>query len=434
MLMSKDSESPPNFLFIITHDTGDLFGSYAKGVETPNLDQLAHSGVVFTNHYCTAPQCSPSRGSILTGQLPHTHGLIGLTNYGWNLNSDHTIPKELAKYGYSTQLIGLQHEHENASELGYQNISDRNVMPWVENVTPQVVEFLTNVNQGKIQKPFYCSVGFFDTHRPFIFPDDIPQIPENEVLIPEYLPDTPEVRSEIANLYSSIKTVDRGIGRILETLRKCSFFEDTIVIFTVDHGPALPRAKCTLYDPGIRTALIISWPGKIKEGRRQKKLLSNIDLFPTILDLSGIPIPEQIQGHSFRNLLLNKKYDEREYIFCELTYHDIGFNPIRAIRTKKWKYIKNFAPLDSLFEIPDDVIESSSAKAWLSQHPEYYSPRPKEELYNLINDPMEQVNLAEDSQYQTIKLELEKKLMDWLKSTNDLVLKGNNFVKDQKFV
>ncbi|MFW9904135.1 MAG: sulfatase [Candidatus Thorarchaeota archaeon] len=426
--MNKSTESHPNFLFIITHDTGDLFSSYSKGVKTPNLDQLAHSGVVFTNHYCTAPQCSPSRGSILTGQLPHTHGLMGLTNYGWNLDSELTIPKELAKHGYSTHLIGLQHEHENASELGYQNISDRKVMPWVDNVTPQVIEFLASVNQGKIQQPFYCSVGFFDTHRPFIFPEEF-QISENDILIPEYLPDTPEVRSEIADFYSSIKTVDRGIGRILETLRRSSFFEDTIVIFTVDHGPALPRAKCTLYDPGIRTTLIINWPGKLKEGKRQKELLSNIDLFPTILDLSGISIPEQIHGQSFKNLLLNEKYDEHEYIFAELTYHDIGYNPIRAIRTKEWKFIKNFAPLDFLFEIPDDVIESPSAKAWLNQHPEYYSPRPEEELYNLINDPMEQINLAKGSQYQMIKLELEKKLMVWLKTSNDPILKENFLVK-----
>lgn len=423
--MSKVSESHPNFLFIITHDTGDLFGSYSKGVNTPNLDQLAHSGVVFTNHYCTAPQCSPSRGSILTGQFPHTHGLMGLANYGWFLNSEHTIPKELTRHGYSTHLIGLQHEHENPSKLGYQNISDRNVMPWVDNVTPQVVEFLTKVNEGKIQQPFYCSIGFFDTHRPFIFPDDISQVSEEDVIIPKYLPDTPEVRSEIANLYSSIKTVDRGIGRILETLRKCSFFEDTIVIFTVDHGPALPRAKCTLYDPGIKTALIINWPSKIKEGKIQKELLSNIDLFPTILDLSGIPIPKQIQGQSFKNLLLNEKYAEQEYIFAELTYHDIGFNPIRAIRTKEWKFIKNFTPLDYLFEIPDDVIESPSAKAWLNYHPEYYTPRSKEELYDLKNDPMEQINLAEDSQYQTIKLELEKKLITCLKVTNDPILNRN---------
>jgi N-sulfoglucosamine sulfohydrolase len=432
MPMCKESESNPNILFIITHDTGDLFGCYDKGVETPNLDQLAQSGVVFSNHYCTAPQCSPSRGSILTGQLPHTHGLIGLTNYGWNLDSELTIPKELAKHGYSTHLIGLQHEHENASELGYQNISDRNVMPWVDNVTPQVVEFLTKTNQGKIQQPFYCSVGFFDTHRPFIFPDDIPQISKNEVVIPKYLPDTPEVRSEIADLYSSIKTVDRGIGCILEILRKCSFFENTIVIFTVDHGPALPRAKCTLYDPGIKTALIINWPNKIKERKIHRELLSNVDLFPTILDLIGIPIPVQIQGQSFRNLLLNEEYNEREYIFAELTYHDIGYNPIRAIRTKEWKYIKNFTPLDFLFEIPDDVVESLSAKAWLNEHPEYYSPRSREELYNLINDPLEKKNLAEDSQYQSIKRELENKLMNWLKLTNDPILNGNSLANKRK--
>jgi len=429
MSMSKKSDSTPNFLFIITHDTGDLFGVYNKGVETPNLDQLAQTGLVFTNHYCTAPQCSPSRGSILTGQLPHSHGLMGLTNYGWNLNSELTIPKILTNHGYSTHLIGLQHEHEDPSELGYQNVSDRNIMPWTDNVIPHVVEFLTKVNQGKIQLPFYCAIGFFDTHRPFTFPEDIPT--QDNITIPEYLPNTPEVRSEISDLFSSINTVDRGIGRILETLRETSFFKDTVVIFTVDHGPAFPRAKCTLYDAGIKTALIINWPSKIKAGKIHPELLSNIDLFPTILDLCGIPIPPQIQGQSFGNLLLNEEYDEQEHIFAEMTYHDIGFNPIRAIRTKKWKYIKNFAPLDFLFEIPDDVIESPTAKAWLKEHPEYHTPRPKEELYNLINDPMEIKNLAGDLQYHTVKQELGKKLLDWLKMTNDPILEGNSLTKDK---
>ncbi|MFX1516410.1 MAG: sulfatase [Promethearchaeota archaeon] len=428
--MNKESESNPNFLFIITHDTGDLLGCYDKGVETPNLDQLARTGLVFSNYYCTAPQCSPSRGSILTGQLPHSHGLIGLTNYGWNLDSELTIPKVLAKHGYSTHLIGLQHEHENASELGYQNVSDRNTMPWIDNVTPQVVDFLMKVNQREIQLPFYCSIGLFDTHRPFIFPEDIPT--QDSIRIPEYLPNTPVVRSDISDLFSSIRTVDRGIGRILDALRKTSFFEDTVVIFTVDHGPALPRAKCTLYDAGIKTALIINWPSKIKAGKIRPELLSNIDLFPTILGLSGIPIPPQIQGQSFKNLFLNEEYEEQEHIFAEMTYHDIGFNPIRAMRTKNWKYIKNFTPLDFLFEIPDDVIESPSAKAWLSEHPEYHTPRPKEELYNLIDDPMELKNLALDPQYHSVKLELEEILMDKLKSTNDPILSENFIPKAKK--
>ncbi|MFX1283913.1 MAG: sulfatase [Promethearchaeota archaeon] len=425
--MNQPSESNPNILFIITHDTGDLF--YDKGIETPNLDQLARTGVMFTNNFCIAPQCSPSRGSILTGQVPHTHGLMGLTNYGWNLDSKITIAKILAKNGYSTHLIGLQHEHEDAKELGYQNISDRNIMPWVDNVVPQVNEFLTRANQGKVPQPFYCAIGFFDTHRPFIFPEDISVPFKNEILVPSFLPDTPEVRTDISELYSSIKTVDRGIGHILDILKSCSYYENTIVILTVDHGPAFPRAKCTLYDTGIRTALIFSWPKKIKQGMIRTELISNIDLLPSILDIVDIPIPDEIQGHSFKNLLFNEEYKEQECIFAELTYHDIGYNPIRAVRTKKWKYIKNFKALDILFEIPEDVIESPSGKAWLSKHPEYYSTRPNEELYDLMTDPMEVINLANNPQYQSIKQKLDKKLMDWLKKTNDPIL-TKNFIED----
>ncbi|MFX1534337.1 MAG: sulfatase [Promethearchaeota archaeon] len=414
----------PNVILIITHDTGDYFGCYKYDIESPNIDKLAANGVLFTNHFCSAPQCSPSRGSILTGKMPHSNGLMGLVNRGWFLpESNQTIPKLLKKIGYSTHLIGLQHEHDDPKALGYQNISDRETFPLSDDVIPSAIEFLRDAEEGKISQPFFCSIGFFDTHRPYIYPETVEKPPIDSITVPRYLPDTPEVRKDIADFQAAIKHVDRNIGKILDYLESCSFASNTIIIYTVDHGWAMPKAKCTLYDSGIKTALIMYWPGKIEGGRSYPQLLSNIDLLPTILDFVGMNIPKEIEGKSFYSLLFDGKYKERESIFAELTYHDC-YNPMRAIRTKKWKYIKNFETLPTRFEIPIGFISTETTDVFIREHPEYNTPRIEEEFYDLENDPNELVNLTGNSSYSEIMKKLKEDLMNWLRKTQDPILSG----------
>ena len=414
----------PNIVFIITHDTGDHFNCYGHNVESPNIDKLAEKGVLFKNHFCAAPQCSPSRGSILTGKMPHSHGLMGLQNRGWNLpENNQTIPKLLSKKGYSTHLVGLQHEHEDPKTLGYHYISDREIFPISDNVVPRAIEFLKDVEEEKVPQPFFCSIGFFDTHRPYMYPDTVEQPSTKNINVPSYLPDNSEIREDIADFYAAIKHVDENIGKILDYLERCSFANDTIVIYTVDHGWAMPKAKCTLYDPGIKTALVMSWPGMIAGGKKYPQLLSNVDLLPTVMDLVNTDIPKDVEGKSFKNLLFDKEYTERDTIFAELTYHDC-YNAMRAVRTKKWKYIKNFEILPTQFEIPDGFAATKTAEVYIKEHPEYNTPRTEEELYNLETDPKETQNLINDPKHHEIKIKLERELMNWLKDTNDPILSG----------
>ncbi|MBN2155868.1 MAG: sulfatase [Candidatus Lokiarchaeota archaeon] len=432
-------KSLPNIIFIITHDTGNYFGCYGYSVKTPNIDRLANEGVIFLNHFSCAPQCTPSRGGILTGKLPHSNGLMGLTNMGWDL-PDHnkTIPQLLKKAGYSTHLVGLQHTHHHPKKLGYDTISPRTDFPYMAStVVRRFKKFIKHVDQGEIKQPFFCSVGFFETHRHYGFTRDgsspfntsktrFPAEPE-EIQIPSYLPtDSSAVKNDISDFVSSVKEVDYYIGKIRKSIDNSLIKENTIIIFTVDHGIPLPRSKCTLYDPGISVPLIIHMPSEIK-AKKVDDLVSNVDILPTLLDLVGLDFPEDLHGNSLTGLLIedsNNKYNSRNHIYAELTFHDNGFNPIRCLRTKKWKYIRNLVPWGCLFEIPNDVFHSLSGKAFLEAHPEFYSPRATEELYDLELDPFEMNNLAKDQKYSAVKHDLSTHLMKFLKNTEDPALHG----------
>ena len=233
----------PNILMVITHDTGRHLGCYSRRVRTSNLDRLAGEGVIFKNFFCTAPQCSPSRASFITGRYPHNNGLIGLTHRGFRLNSDESLlPALLAGQGYSTHLFGFQHESPNPYALGYQNVVKGKNNSCL-NVTPLLLEFLS----GKPKKPFFAMVGFGETHRSFPKyngpTDDVPVLP--------YLPEDDDIRRDLAAFYIVVRRVDRKIGQILTALDETGLTDDTLVVFTTDHGIAFPGAKATLYDPGI---------------------------------------------------------------------------------------------------------------------------------------------------------------------------------------
>jgi len=413
----------PNILFIITHDLGQHLGIYGNtSVKTPNLNGLAEDGVCFENYFTTAPQCSPSRASIYTGKYPHTHGLMGLANsdLDWSLSPfQKTTAQLLRESGYLTCLFGLQHESQDPCNLGYDKVIQSEGESFrkysCDRVAPLLVEFLRHPKS----KPFYANVGFLETHRPYpremYQPDD-----PNEVLVPPYLPDTPEVRQDIAQLHGSIRKVDQAVGSILDTLKKTGLKDETLVVFTTDHGIAFPRAKCTLYDPGIKTTLIIRWPdGGVSGGNVYSELLSNIDFLPTILEIVKAPLPEDIQGTSFLPLLQGENFKPKKEIFAEKTWHII-YDPMRCIRTNRYKYIHNFID-GPLLRLPGDMERSLSRKSLGETH---LKPRPREELYDLRQDPNEENNLAGKPEYSEIQIKLSDRLPEWMEKTKDPVLEG----------
>jgi arylsulfatase A-like enzyme len=409
----------PNILLVHTHDQGRYLGCYGRDVATPNIDALAAEGALFEDYYCTAPQCGPSRSSIMTGRHPHDNGLMGHNWLGWSVDDDiATLPGQLRAAGYDTAAFGIHHETATPDAFGYDRVSEDSD---VADIVPDVQEYLADR-----EEPFFASVGIGEPHRlgrehemGFHAPAyDAPD--PASVDVPPYLPDSEVVREELAGFQGMVSAVDRGVGRLLETLDAEGLAENTVVLFTTDHGIAMPRAKGMCYDPGIETALVARFPGVFEGGERYDELLSNVDLMPTLLDLVGVDVPDGVAGRSFRPLV-DGEYTARERIFVEMTYHD-KYNPVRGVRTDRYKYVRTFDDQPEVY-LPLDILVGPSGREHLW---EYYSdPRPEEELYDLHADPHEQDNVIDDPAHADAAAELRDTVEDWMARTDDPLLDGD---------
>ncbi|ESP88042.1 sulfatase family protein [Candidatus Halobonum tyrrellensis] len=422
-------ERRPNVLLVHPHDLGRRLGCYGAAVETPAIDSLAADGVRFDQHVCTAPQCSPSRGSMVSGRYPHDVGLLGLAHLGWGLDDEvETLPELLGDAGYETRLFGVQHEVVDPERLGYDD-------HWTESeLAADVAEATVDFLDDPPDDPFFASVGFFEPHRlsryqGFRFDDPRYDAPAPDAVDPpDYLPDVRAVREELAAFYGMVRAVDDAVGRILDRLEAAGLREETLVVFTTDHGPAFPRAKGTLYEAGVGTALLAAHPA-LPDGAVRDELLSNVDLLPTLLDVAGGDVPPEVDGQSFAPLLWGdgegkgdgEAYDGRDEAFLEMTFHD-KYNPTRGVRTERYKYVRSFGDLPLVY-LPMDVLQSPSGRALYERF--YTSARPAEELYDLDADPLEQENLIDDPEHAEVADRLRARVDAWMERTDDPLLDGD---------
>ncbi len=405
----------PNILLIETHDSGCLFGCYGVSqVKTPNIDSLAEEGVRLTNFFGPSPICSPSRATLTTGLYPQTHGVVGgchAPDFNQLEANERHISRILADNGYNCESFGLAHESIVGDQMGFHK-RNYEIRPTLERYSCEVLAPVVNnfINKAaNTGKPFYAQVGFFETHQPFDFggvkPDE-----SNGIHMPAYLLRCDENEQKMALLQGSLKRVDEYIGTIFDTIKKAGMKENTIIIFTVDHGIEMPRAKFTLYDPGIHIPFIIRWPeGGLTGGREFSNLTGNIDILPTLLELLEIQDNKKIQGVSFAEKLKGDTVKpHREYVYACLFGKDA-----RAIRSENCKLIRNFSPRKQ-FSPPVDpkcpFIPGSSL--------------PLIELYDLQNDPNEFYNVADEPHYESIKQELDMELWKWMLEVNDPLFKG----------
>jgi len=278
------------------------------------------------------------------------------------------------------------------------------------------------------EKPFFLWLAAVDPHRDYR--QGILEQPHRleEVLVPPYLPDTPEVRKDLALYYDEITRLDGSVGKVMAELDRQGQRDNTLVLFLSDNGRPFPRAKTTLYDSGIKTPLIARWPKVIRSGGAAGGLVSTVDIAPTILELAGIAIAPSIQGKSFAPLLRDSQARIRDAIFAEKNWHDYD-DRARAVRTERYKYIRNDYPELPLTP-PADAGRSITAvtmrrlrgagKLTPEQAVIYRKPRPAEELYDVQQDPHEFRNLAADPKHAAILEALRKRLAEWEKETNDL--------------
>lgn len=410
----------PNVVIITWHDTGRWLGCYGvEEVHTPNIDQLAGEGFRFSNYFSPSSVCSPSRAAMLTGRYPQSNGCIGLAHpvQNYSIHPAETHLSELLRdQGYDTRLFGLQHEtpHERVGEvLGFNAVYLNDPVPPCEQVVDRFATFLRQ--EYDRSRPLYAQIGFFETHRPFDFGGVTPDSTRG-IHIPPYLQDSPRARREIALFQGSIRKADAQTGRVLKALAEAGMTDNTIVVFTIDHGAHFPRAKATNYDPGLEVALIMRWPrGGITGGKVSDLLLSHVDFFPTLLELLALPVPSNVQGNSFKRVFEEENpAPVREEIFAMFIENN------RSIRTGRYKLIYNMEPLSTYNELPLNLDNPVRARPF----PMTREGWPIAELFDLREDPHEFRNLYYEPGYRQVVQELTAKLWDWMVETDDPYVHG----------
>ena len=414
-------QKPGRIIEITLNDAGRQFGCYgAAGNFTPNIDQMAAVGVRFAEHFSVASVCMPSRLGILTGKyVHHTHLYFCDPN-------ENTIPKLLGKAGYRTILCG-EKEHSSYKRdprFGYKGDDiGRDIVGFSEHwtdsgsgawIADKICAFLQS---PEADEPFFICANLQEAHAEYwreVTDRDI-----DNVIFPAKMPDFPDTypsRRQFARFCKHLAEGDRAVGQILDAVRRSGKKDDTLVIFTVDHGIDFPRGKQTLYDSGVNTPLILWGPPWLSPGV-VTGLSSHCDILPTLCEITGITPPDDLDGVSQISAIETGE-DARSFVFLEKGW-DNPNEPVRGIRTKQFKYIKNYRPG---WPIPavKSYIEEVGAEEYMQRFADRI--RPEEELYDLVNDPAEQNNLAERPEYAEIKNSLNKQMTDIMVKNKDELL------------
>jgi N-sulfoglucosamine sulfohydrolase len=463
LLARAGAADKPNVVLFVCDDLGKQLGCYGdKVARTPNIDQLAKEGVMFSRAFCTTASCSASRSVILSGLHNHANGQFGHQHSVHHFSSFpgvQSLPVVLTKGGYRTVRTGKFHvapEEVYRFETVLQG-SPRNGVEMAGACRP----FL----EAKDTRPFFLYFCTSDPHRGGIDrnhklkPDRFGNGPSyagvqeqvfdpKEMPVPTWLPDTPATRAELAQYYQAVSRVDAGLGRLVALLKETGQYENTLIIFTADNGPAFPGSKTTLYEPGMCLPLIVRTPGMTRPGTTCDALVSWTDLTPTIIDhckvmppgdappLGGVAEdgkprvrrqPYEFHGRSFAGIWNDEKPKPRDPVFASHTFHEITmYYPMRVLRNDRYKLILNLAhqlpyPFASdLHEsaVWQDVLRTKAPRLGL-RNVEDFLHRPRYELYDLQGDPDEVKNLATDPAHKKTLDEMSATLKGLQEKTRD---------------
>ncbi len=434
------SDPRPNILFALADDWAwphaGVYGD--KVVHTPTFDRVAKEGILFSHVFCVSPSCTPSRAALLTGQTIHRLEESG------NLHS--ILPKKFDCYpdlleqaGYVVGMTGkgwgpgkLEGSGRTRNPAGP---AFRNFEVFFKTVTPD--------------KPFCFWFGSHDPHRPYVKGSGVKSgMNPADVVVPPDLPDTPEVRADICDYYYAVQRYDREVGEILQLLEKAGRLDNTLVVMTGDNGWPFPHGKANLYDAGTRQPLAVRWPAKIKAGQKSDAYLSFQDFAPTFLEAAGLKPTPAMTGRSFYDLLMTGTSKvPRDRVFLERERHanvrqgDVGY-PCRAIRTREFLYIRNFHPERWPAGDPEmwksvgpfgDIDGGPTKDVVLAGRDDPVigrffrlacAKRPAEELYDVVKDPYQLVNVADRPEYAAAKKQIRADLDRWMRETDDPRAKG----------
>ncbi|MBC8326661.1 MAG: sulfatase [Verrucomicrobia subdivision 3 bacterium] len=458
-----------NIVFVIADDLSPTLGCYGDMTAvTPNIDRLAADGTLFRYAFATTASCSASRSVILSGLHNHRNGHYGhlhayhkFSSFPWV----QTLPVLLAKAGYRTARVG---KHHNGPEDIYFFETKINAN---SRSTVEMANSCEAFIKADDNKPFFLYYATSDPHRGGGDANELPHKPNRfgnkpnkgaypgvkevfydpaKVTVPPFLPDTPETRAELAQYYQSTSRVDQGLGRLMEILKKNGKWENTIIIFTSDHGMAFAGGKTTVYEGGLRVPFIVRNPYQKERGNTNNAMLSFVDIVPTLLDFAGgydaktgaakpelamMPAgrgtkkgPYKFHGRSFLPILADKNPKDWDQVNASHTFHEIQmYYPMRVVRDRKYKLIWNIAhPLPYPFASDLWAAPSWQAQWKKGQSAPYgkktvreYINRPQFELFDISADPNEAVNLATDAKYAKVLEEYKAKLKKFQQDTQD---------------
>jgi len=436
------AQQKPNIIIFITddHNQQDI-GCYGNvDVKTPNMNQLAAEGMRFSKAYAASPMCSPSRSVMFTGLYPFRNG-SQMNHFTVRANT-RNLPQFLQKLGYRVVISGktdispfhnFPFEHIGKEFGAYAPIENR------LDRKKETVHMIEDHFKMHPEQPICLIVAPWVPHVPW-FPNR--DFDADKLKLPEYLADTKATRKALAAYYQSIGEADKLLGEVLQALDKAGQKNSTAVMLTSDQGAQFPSAKWTVYDQGLRVPFIVRWPGKVAEGSVSNALISLVDLTPTLVDMAGGKAIDDLDGNSFKDVLIGKKKEHHDYIFAETSVEPhfwYNYVPSRTVITSDgYHYIKNYHP-GFLFVTHIDKVEQNEFyfDSWIEKSLtdpktkfllDRYSYRPPEELYNLNNDRPEFNNLINNPAYydksKKLRILLNREL-DRQGETEESILEGS---------
>lgn len=430
-------QNPPNILWLVCEDQSLFFSIYGDSTaKTPNVDQLAKNGTTYKNCFTTSPVCSPSRSSLITGMYPTTIGTQHMRAFKKNkkgLNNRHNqlpfysaVPKK--NYKFFTEILRANGYYcSNNSKEDYNMM--KSPLAWDES---SVTAHWRNKEENQ---PFFAVFNFNVTHESKVWKNTKKHSKKEleKINLPDIFPKEKQIKNDFLTNYENIEILDHQIGEIIAQLKRDGLYDNTIIFFFSDHGGPFPRYKRSIYDTGIQCPLVIKWLNT-NTNPTNEQMVSFVDFAPTLIDLTGLPVPNYIEGVSF----YNKK--SRKYIFASSDRFDEFEDSRKCIRSNKFKLIINLDTTSAIgkavnyrkqmktMQVIDSLKENEKLKGYFSNW--YSSTKGKYEFYNISNDPLELINLIGDSTYSNEIKELKIHLHNWIDSSAFATISEKQMLKE----
>lgn len=406
----------PNILWIVSEDNGPFLGCYGDSfATTPNLDKFASQGLLYENAFANAPVCAPARSTLILGMYPPGMGTHHMRSKNKIPQFIKLLPQYLREAGYYCSNNAKQ-DYNIPRPAGVWDESSRKA----------------HYKKRGAGQPFFSVFNIAVSHESRIHKsrNKLNHKPE-QVKLPPYHPDTPEMRHDWAQYYDQVQLMDKRVGEFLDELGKSGLADETIVFYYSDHGGVLPRSKRFLYDSGTHVPLIIRFGRKYqhlapaKPPAREQRLVSFVDFAPTVLSLAGVKVPEYMQGEPF---LGRQQKQERKYVHLYRDRMDERYDMMRGLRDKRFKYIRNYMPHRIYGQYLQYLWRAPATRSWEKAFKEgkcnktqsiFWGAKPTEELYDTREDPYEVNNLAAEPKYKKVLERMRLASMKWIRQVRD---------------